>query len=66
MAVFLRNLMGGRIIDPDREERMTRTPYPTLEAPWWYRLGLMVLDAADPEGGGSGSAIPAGFPARGR
>lgn len=50
MAIFLQDLLGGRILEPSQVELMTATLYPMFEDPLWYGLGLMVFDVPHPEG----------------
>lgn len=49
MAVFLTDLLAGRILPPDAVETMFGTLYPMQQDGLWYGLGLMVFDVPGPD-----------------
>jgi len=50
MALFLRDLMSGRILPRRTVARMLTDLYPMHQDGLWYGLGLMVFDVPGPEG----------------
>lgn len=50
MAVFLRDLLAGRILPTASVLRMTHTLYPMFDQGLWYGLGLMVYDVPTSNG----------------
>ncbi|NOR62457.1 MAG: serine hydrolase [Rhodobacteraceae bacterium] len=49
MALFLRDLMSGRILPRETVARMLAELYPMHQDGLWYGLGLMVYDVPGPE-----------------
>jgi len=50
MALFLRDLMAGRILPRETVTRMLTDLYPMSQNGVWYGLGLMVYDVPGPDG----------------
>jgi D-alanyl-D-alanine carboxypeptidase len=50
MAVFLRDLLAGRILPPETMRTMTGDLYPMFQEGMWYGLGLMVYDVPSASG----------------
>lgn len=50
MAVFLRDLLAGRILPPETVRTMSRDLYPMFQEGTWYGLGLMVYDVPSSSG----------------
>jgi len=50
MALFLRDLMAGRILPRETVTRMLTDLYPLSQNGVWYGLGLMVYDVPGPDG----------------
>lgn len=50
MALFLRDLLSGRIVERDSVARMAETLYPMFGDGMSYGLGLMVYDVPEPDG----------------
>ncbi len=44
MALFMRDLLGGRILDEATLDLMLEDPFPMFDEGLWYGLGLMVFD----------------------
>lgn len=51
MALFLRDLLAGRIVSQPTVADMTADLYPMFQEGLWYGLGLMVYDVPDTNGG---------------
>jgi D-alanyl-D-alanine carboxypeptidase len=51
MALFLRDLLAGRIVSQATVADMTADLYPMFQEGLWYGLGLIVYDVPDPNGG---------------
>ncbi len=50
MALFLRDLLAGRIVSQATVADMTADLYPMFQDGLWYGLGLMVYDVREPDG----------------
>ncbi|MCC1480450.1 serine hydrolase domain-containing protein [Roseibaca sp. Y0-43] len=50
MALFLRDLLAGRIVSRAHVALMTRTLYPMFDQGLWYGLGMMVYDVPSADG----------------